>query len=187
MIYLDLVIAFLQVGLFSFGGAYGAIPLIRDIVLSKGWLSEEVFSYFIAVSESTPGPIMVNMATYIGSSQAGLLGALIATLGVVLPSFIIILLIVAMLSGFLNNNYVQAALRGIRPCFIGIVLAVGIYYCVTSIFPQMQFASFEWRNSIIMITLGLISLGYQSIKHKEISPIILIIVSAMMGTMIYAI
>ena len=93
MIYLDLFLGFLRVGLFAFGGAYGAIPLIRDVVLSYGWLTDEALTYMIAVSESTPGPIMVNLATYVGSSQAGFLGAVIATLAVVLPSFVIILLV----------------------------------------------------------------------------------------------
>ena len=97
MIYIDLLIGFLKVGLFAFGGAYGAIPLIRDVVLSYGWLSDDTLTYMIAVSESTPGPIMVNLATYVGSSQAGLPGALIATAAVVLPSFIIILLITVLL------------------------------------------------------------------------------------------
>ena len=89
MIYFDLFIGFLKVGLFAFGGAYGAIPLIRDVVLSYGWIEDEMLTYMIAVSESTPGPIMVNLATYVGSSQAGFRGALIATTAVVLPSFII--------------------------------------------------------------------------------------------------
>ena len=73
MIYLELFLGFLKVGCFAFGGAYGAIPLIRDVVLSYGWLSDETLTYMIAVSESTPGPIMVNLATYVGSSQAGML------------------------------------------------------------------------------------------------------------------
>ena len=93
MIYFDLLFGFLKVGLFAFGGAYGAIPLIRDVVLSYGWIEDEMLTYMIAVSESTPGPIMVNLATYVGSSQAGFWGSLIATTAVVLPSFIIILLI----------------------------------------------------------------------------------------------
>lgn len=97
MIYIDLFLGFLKVGCFAFGGAYGAIPLIRDVVLSYGWLSDEKLTYMIAVSESTPGPIMVNLATYIGSSQAGFFGAFIATLAVVLPSFMIILLITVLL------------------------------------------------------------------------------------------
>ena len=97
MIYLELFLGFLKVGLFSFGGAYGAIPLIRDIVLSYGWLDDEMLTYMIAVSESTPGPIMVNLATYVGSSQAGLPGSAIATFAVILPAFIIILLIMVLL------------------------------------------------------------------------------------------
>ena len=85
MIYIDLFLGFLKVGLFSFGGAYAAIPLIRDVVLYYGWIDDEKLSYMIAVSESTPGPLMVNMATYIGSTMAGLPGAVIATFTVVLP------------------------------------------------------------------------------------------------------
>ena len=103
MIYLDLFLGFLEVGCFSFGGAYGAIPLIRDVVLSYGWLDEEMLTYMIAVSESTPGPIMINLATYVGSSQAGILGAAVATLAVVLPSFLIILLITALLKTALKD------------------------------------------------------------------------------------
>ena len=82
MIYLELLWGFLKVGFFAFGGAYGAIPLIRDVILSYGWLSDDELTYMIAVSESTPGPIMVNLATYVGSSKAGLPGALLATLAV---------------------------------------------------------------------------------------------------------
>ena len=105
MIHLDLFLGFLRVGLFAFGGAYGAIPLIRDVVLSYDWLSDEALTYMIAVSESTTGPIMVNLATYVGSSQAGFLGAVIATLAVVLPSFIIILLVMIALKNLLKNQY----------------------------------------------------------------------------------
>ena len=88
MIYLDLFLSFLKVGTFSFGGAYGAIPIIRDMVLAHGWLTDEKLTYMIAVSESTPGPIMVNLATYVGNTQGGFLRAFLATLGVVLPSFL---------------------------------------------------------------------------------------------------
>ena len=104
MILLDLFLGFLRVGCFSFGGAYGAIPLIRDVVMSYGWLDEETLIYFIAVSESTPGPIMVNLATYVGSSQAGLAGAVVATLAVVLPAFVIILLVMAVFKNFLRTG-----------------------------------------------------------------------------------
>ena len=185
MIYLQLLWAFLKVGLFSFGGAYGAIPLIRDIVLTNGWLSDEMFTYFIAVSESTPGPIMVNMATYIGSSQAGFWGAVLATVGVVVPSFIIILVIVSLLDNFINNKYVQAVLRGIRPCFIGIILATGVYMAVSNVFSEVSIGSFDWRDLLISCVLGALLIGYQKIKSKDFSPILLITLSAVMGIVIY--
>jgi chromate transport protein ChrA len=114
LIYLDLFLGFLRVGCFAFGGAYGAIPLIRDVVLSYGWLTDETLTYMIAVSESTPGPIMVNLATYVGSSQAGALGAALATSAVVLPSFLVILLVTIALKDILKNKYVQAVLRGLK-------------------------------------------------------------------------
>ena len=120
MLYLDLFLGFLKVGCFTFGGGYGAVPLIRDVVLSNGWLSDEMLTYMIAVSESTPGPIMVNMATYVGSSQGGVLGAAVATAAVVLPSFCIILLIATLLGTILKNPYAQAVLRGLNPCVVGI-------------------------------------------------------------------
>ena len=96
MIYLELFLTFLQIGAVSFGGGYGMISLIRENVLMHGWLTEEELLNMIAVSESTPGPIAVNMATFVGSSEGGALGSLVATLGVVLPSFIIILIIAAL-------------------------------------------------------------------------------------------
>ena len=147
MIYLELFLGFLQVGLFAFGGAYGAIPLIRDVVLSYGWISDDMLTYMIAVSESTPGPIMVNLATYVGSTQAGLMGALIATAAVVLPSFIIILLIMVLLKQMLKNPYVQAVLRGLKPCMIGIILATGIFMILQHCFAAEQVFQFlsEYR------------------------------------------
>ncbi|MDO4479385.1 MAG: chromate transporter [Lachnospiraceae bacterium] len=127
MIYLELFLNFLKVGCFTFGGGYASIPLIRDIVLTHGWLDEEMLTYMIAVSESTPGPIMVNLATYVGISQAGIVGALLATLAVVLPSFIIILLVTAVMAKALKNPYVRAFLGGVKPCIVGIILVTGVW------------------------------------------------------------
>ena len=124
MIYLDLLIGFLEVGFFSFGGAYAAMALAHH------WLSDEMLTYMIAISESTPGPIMVNMATYVGNSKGGLPGAIIATVAVVLPAFVIILLIMVLLRKLLQNKYVNAALEGLKACVIGIILAVGIWMIV---------------------------------------------------------
>ena len=178
MIYFGLFLGFLKVGCFAFGGAYGAIPLIRDVVMSYGWLSDEMLTYMIAVSESTPGPIMVNLATYVGSSQGGLLGAIIATLAVVLPSFIIILLIMAFLKNALKNSYTQAILRGLKPCIIGIILATGM-------FMMVNHAIVDTRAGILTIILAAIMFGSKPVLKKKISPILLIILSACMGMVIY--
>lgn len=180
MIYLDLLFGFLRVGCFAFGGAYGAIPLIRDVVLSYGWMTDEALTYMIAISESTPGPIMVNLATYVGSSQGGLLGAIIATLAVVLPSFIIILLVMACLKNALKNKYIQAVLRGLKPCIIGIIFATGVFMTVNH-------AIADTRAGIIAIVLATITFGSKPVLKKKISPILLILLSACMGMVVYGV
>ncbi|MBE6865645.1 MAG: chromate transporter [Ruminococcaceae bacterium] len=187
MIYLDLLIGFLKVGCFAFGGAYGAIPLIRDVVMSYGWISDEMFTYMVAVSESTPGPIMVNLATYIGSQQAGFVGALLATLGVVLPSFIIILLLTALLKTFLKNPYVQAVIHGIKPCIIGIVLATGVYMIFKNCFLKGGAFSPDLITIAITVALFVVSYCYKKRKKKPLSPIMLIVISAVMGVAAYGI
>ena len=186
MIYLDLFLGFLKVGLFAFGGAYGAIPLIRDVVLSYGWLSDEALSYMIAVSESTPGPIMVNLATYVGSTEAGFLGALVATLAVVLPSFIIILLITALLKNAFKNKYVQAVLRGLKASVIGIVLAMGVYMLVKNCLMEDTF-KMNLRSIVITAVLGIVAVLYKYFLKKKMSPIIMIVISSLLGMFVYAI
>lgn len=187
MIFLELFLGFLKVGCFAFGGAYGAIPLIRDVVMSYGWLNDEMLTYMIAVSESTPGPIMVNLATYIGSNQAGLLGATVATLAVVLPSFLIILLVTVLLKTALKNQYVQAVLRGLKPCVIGIVLATGIDMVLGNCFGTVSAIQINVRATVITAALAAALLGYQKVKHKKLSPILLIILAAFLGAGIYGV
>ncbi|MBO4836093.1 MAG: chromate transporter [Clostridia bacterium] len=185
MICLDLLVGFLKVGLFSFGGAYAAIPLIRDVVLSYGWIGDEMLTYMIAVSESTPGPIMVNLATYVGSSQAGFPGALIATAAVVLPAFVIVLLIMVLLKKLLKNPYVQAVMRGLKSCVTGIILAVGVYMilrnCVGSI------GSLSVDRTAVLMTAGLaaVYVGSRKFMKKGISPVGLIGISALAGILVY--
>ena len=187
MIYLKLFWDFFRVSCFTFGGAYGAIPLIRDMVMGNGWISEDRFAYMIAVSESTPGPIMVNLATYVGSSQAGFLGAVIATLAVVLPSFLIILLVTALLKTALKNKYVQAVLRGLKPCVIGIVLATGIYMVFGNCFGAISALKVNLRAVMVTAILAASKFGYQHCKKKKLSPILLIVIAAMVGVIVYGI
>ena len=187
MIWLELFLGFLEVGCFSFGGAYGAIPLIRDVVLSYGWLSDETITYMIAVSESTPGPIMINMATYVGSSQAGFLGALLATAAVVLPSFLVILLVTAVLTSALKNCYVKALLQGLKPCVIGIVLATGIYMILHNCFGSVLSTGCDLRVILVTVLLFLIKILYQRRDQKKLSPIFLIAISAVLGVIVFGI
>ena len=182
MILLELFWGFLKVGCFAFGGAYGAIPLIRDVVLSYGWLSNEALTRMIAVSESTPGPIMVNLATYVGSSQAGLAGSLLATLAVVLPSFLIILLVTGAMQKALKNRWVQWALRGMKPCVIGIVLATGLSFLCRSVIVQ---SAVDLRAVLVLLLLLAAKALLPRLLQRKLSTIGLILFSAVLGVLFY--
>lgn len=185
MIYLKLFLGFLKVGCFSFGGAYAAIPIIRDTVLSYGWLTDDRLSYMIAVSESTPGPIMINLATFVGQTQAGVLGAVIATLAVILPSFFIIIIITAAMKALLKNRYVQSALDGLLPCITGIITATGVYMVVNNCFHISAERTVDVKALIITAVLALILVLTKYVFKKKMSPILLILISAAMGIGVY--
>ena len=186
MMYLKLFWDFFKVSCFTFGGAYGAIPLIRDMVLSNGWISEDQLSYMIAVSESTPGPIMVNLATYIGSNQAGFWGSLLATVGVVLPAYLVILLVLSILKNAIGNPCVQAVLRGLKPCVTGIVLATGSYMVIRNCLSLSSEGTADLRALLITAGLAAIMAAYHRITKKSLSPIALICVSAILGILVYS-
>lgn len=182
MICLTLFWNFLMIGTLSFGGGYGMISLVREVVLGHGWLTESEFLSFIAVSESTPGPLAVNMATFIGSSQAGLPGALAATLGVVLPSFVIILIIAAALQNLLRYAGVQAVLSGVRPCVVAMILATAVTMGLSTLggYSAGQFAP-DGRAIAVFALLGLVHFGYKKARQKAPSPIGMILLSAVLG------
>lgn len=185
MIYLDLFIGFLQVGLFSFGGAYAAIPLVRDVVMANGWMTDETLSYMIAVSESTPGPIMINLATYVGSDQGGLLGALIATFAVVLPSFFVILAVMAAFKALLKNKWFTAALGGLMPCIIGIILATGTFMVVSNALGLEAGFAPDAIAIVLTVVLAAVMFGPR-LFGKKMSPLVLIAVAAVLGIVAYA-
>ncbi len=185
MICLELLVGFLKVGLFAFGGAYGAIPLIRDVVLSYGWIEDEMLTCMIAVSEATPGPIMVNLATYVGSSQAGFPGALIATAAVVLPSFITILLIMVLLNRLLKSPYIQAILRGMKPCIVGIILATGLYLILHNCAGNNAAPVPNTDVIILTAVLSAVYFGSRKIVKNGVSAIGMIGISAAAGILVY--
>lgn len=184
MIYIRLFLAFLEIGAVSFGGGYGMISLVREVVLENGWLTEGEFISFIAVSESTPGPLAVNMATFVGSSQGGILGAVAATAGVVLPSFVIILLIAAVIRNLLKYAGVQAFLSGVRPCVVALILATGLTMFLSTLLGITKAGdaiSSNRKGILIFLLLCLISIGMKKWKKKKPSPILMILISAGLG------
>lgn len=188
MIYLKLFLTFLEIGAFSFGGGYGMISLIREAVTSNGWLTESEFMNFVAVSESTPGPLAVNMATFVGASRAGIFGALLATLGVVLPSFIIILLIAALISNLLKYSGVKAFLSGVRPCIVALILATAVTLGANTLFSFKTLGggfSPDFRALFILAVLILIGAVFKRFKKKTPSPILMIVLSAFLGIAFY--
>lgn len=184
MILLELFLGFLEVGCFSFGGAYAAIPLIQDVVLRYGWMEKETLLYFIGVCESTPGPIMINLATYVGSDQGGILGALLATLAVVLPAFLIILGVVAILDKFIRNPYVKAAMEGLKPGVIGVILATGISLILGNIRAE---TGLDVKAAVITAVIAVLSFGSRLVRKKKIPPIPLVGISALVGMVVCAI
>ena len=173
MTLLTLFLEFFKIGLFCFGGAFGMIPLIEETVLQYGWLTQSQFYDFIGVCESTPGPIAVNMATFVGSTQAGLLGSIAATLGVVAPSFLIILSIAAVLKNFTNNKYFKGFLKGVKPVIIALILSVGVTLFVRS--------AASWISLLIFGLLALVYFGYKRLFRKNLSSVALILISAALG------
>ena len=190
MILLDLFLTFLKVGAVSFGGGYGMISLLQDEVLAHGWLAEEDFLNFIAVSESTPGPLAVNMATFIGSSQGGALGAFLATVGVVLPSFFIILLIAAVLNNLLKYKPVNAFLDGLRPCVAALILGTAvtmILKTVGGISDIHTAVQFDWKPLVLFALLAGGAFAFKKLRKKAISPILLIVISAGLGMLFFGV
>lgn len=188
MIYLRLFLTFLEIGAVSFGGGYGMISLIREKALLNGWLTEEELLNFIGVAESTPGPIAVNMATFVGSSQGGILGSLVATAGVVLPSFIIILIIAALIKNLLKYKGVNAFLSGIKPCVIGLIFATAATMLLSKLLSFTTFNSKitpDFFAMLIFLLLVVVSVLWKKIKKEKISPILLIVISAFLGMIIY--
>lgn len=188
MIYLKLFLTFLEIGAFSFGGGYGMISLVREAVIENGWLSEGEFINFIAVSESTPGPLAVNMATFVGASQGGIPGALLATAGVVLPSFIIILIIAALIKNLLRYAGVKAFLSGVRPCVVALVLATAATMALSLFFSLKTLGrpvSADWRALLIFAVLAVFSFVLKLAKKKSPSPILMIVFSAGLGIVFY--
>ena len=187
MIYLELFLTFLLIGAVSFGGGYGMIAMIREKCLANGWLTEAELMDRIAVAESTPGPIAVNMATFVGANEGGVLGAILATLGVVLPAFFILLLIASILKNLIRYEGVKAFLDGVRPAVVGLILATAATMLLSVCFRITTVAEapiVDWLSLAILAALFAAAWLYRRLLKKKPSPIRMILISAILGILL---
>lgn len=179
MIYLELFLTFLKIGAFTFGGGYAMLPLIQDAVLQNKWSTQEEIIDFIAVSESTPGPFAINMATYVGSQTGGVLGAVCATLGVVLPSFIVILIIAKCFEKFKSSMIVKGCMSGLKPAVIGLIGFAAVSIAITVFIPNaFSISIFKDANFYLLLAIFILCL---ILAFKKVHPILIICISAIMG------
>lgn len=179
MIYPELLWTFFRIGIFTFGGGYAMLPLIQAEVLSHGWMSIDDLVNFIAVSESTPGPFAVNISTYVGAEVAGLPGAFCATLGVVLPSFLIILSVAKCFDKFRKNTVVSGCMSGLKPAVAGLIGASAVSVGQTVFFPDgiigaVFTAPAFWISAAVFVVMLLLAM-------KKVHPIAVIVMSAVAG------
>ena len=173
VIYLELFLIFFKIGAFTFGGGYALLPLIQQEVLSHNWMDLEQLVNFVAVSESTPGPLAVNLASFVGAETGGLLGAGCATIGVVLPSFLIILLVAKFYQAFRTNTLVKGCMNGLRPTVVGMIGASLL---------SVAGSAFSLSAGVVPLALAVVLLAVILFAHwKKVHPILLIVGSAVVG------
>lgn len=179
MIYLELLWTFFKIGAFTFGGGYAMLPLIQEEVIAHDWLDIKSLVDFIAVSESTPGPFAVNIATYVGAEVGGILGAFCATFGVVLPSFIIILIVAKCFAKCSNSKMVKGCMTGLKPAVVGLIGAAMISIGGTVFAPDgihtaiLSDVSFYAALVIFLFSVFLV--------FRKVHPILIICISAVLG------
>lgn len=179
MIYINLFFTFLKIGAFTFGGGYAMLPLIRASITENNWMDDDQILNFIAVSESTPGPFAINVSTYVGMEAGGIFGSVLATLGVVLPSFIIILIVAKLYDKFKTNKYVQGAMSGLKPAVIGFIATAVLSTGITVFFPIG--IKLEVMGTFAFITSVIIFVSMLILALKKVHPIIIIGISAAAG------
>ena len=184
---LDLFITFFLIGLFTIGGGYAMIPLITESVVSKGWCTEADIIDYIAVAESTPGPFALNTSTFIGMGQFGVLGALVAALGLILPSFIIILIIAKFFMRFVEYKGVLAALSGLRPAVIGLMASAVIAIAVTAFNIEINIKENIFNFSFTGVLIFALVFGLSRIKKLKLDSYKIILISAALGIIVYSV
>ncbi|MBO7472718.1 MAG: chromate transporter [Ruminococcus sp.] len=179
MALIKLFLVFLKIGAFTFGGGYAMIAMIQAEAERHGWLTQEELVDFVALSESTPGPLAVNMATFVGMRTCGVLGAIIATLGIILPSFIIILIIAKFFETYKNSKAVNGIMSGLKPAVVGMISAAFISVARTVFFPSgISVSTFSSASLWVFLSLFAITV---ILAFKKVHPINIILLSAVIG------
>lgn len=184
MIYLQLFLEFFKTGLFAVGGGLATLPFLEDMALRTGWFTAAQLADMIAVSESTPGPIGVNMATYVGFVTGGIPGAVVATLGLLTPSVIVILIVAAFLKAFRENRFVNSAFYGLRPASTAMVASAGVSVVLIAFFGgnPVSLAAVDWKAVILAAVLLVLTRWYK--PTKKLHPILFILASAIVGILL---
>lgn len=180
-IFMQLLVSFFQVGLFSFGGGYAAMPLIQNqIVTMHGWLSMSEFTDLITISQMTPGPIAVNSATFVGIKIAGIPGALIATLGCILPSCIIVMILAKLYLKYRNLDVLQRVLKRLRPAVIAMIASAGVSILVTAFFGEgeVTLANISWLMAAIFL------ICYILLAKMRVNPILVMVLAGVLNTIL---
>lgn len=178
-VFLDLFLTFVKIGAFTIGGGYAMLPLIREAVLAHGWIDETSLTNFIAVSESTPGPFAINMATYVGNQVGGIFGSFCATLGVVLPSFVIILIVAKCYDRFKESKIVKGIMTGLKPAVVGLIGAA-IFSLFLPVFFPVGLSLSVFSASAFWVSLAIFALCLV-LAFKKVHPILLISLCAALG------
>ena len=185
MILLKLFYEFMKVGLFTVGGGMACVPFLLALSEKTGWYTEAQLLDMIAISESTPGPIGINMATYTGYTVEGIIGAVVATLGIVIPTVVLVLCIAKFLESFKDNKYVLGAMYGLRPASTGLIAAAGVSVAVLSLVNTDAFMAHEWASVVepksIILAAILLILTNKVKKTKDLHPVFYIAASAVVG------
>lgn len=195
---------YFQIGLFTIGGGYAMLPMVQQVVERNGWMTQTQLIGFIGIAESTPGPFAVNLATFVGMEVGkttslglfgGFLGAFLATIGVVLPSFVILIIVTKLFMKFKENKFVNGAMNGIRPVVVGLILAAVISVAFAVIVPQLDFSNIKPEGFsevryvslamfAVLFTLSRIKFGK---NKKRINPILLVVLSAICGVLLFGV
>lgn len=177
---------FLKIGLFSVGGGMATLPFLYDLSDSTGWFTHAQLADMLAVSESTPGPVGINMATYVGYTVGGFGGALLATLGVILPGTVIVLIMAGMLDKFRGNKYVDAAFYGLRPASTGLIAAAGVSVVSIALLNTSLYAATGNLLDLISVKAVILAAVLWVLTNlvkptKKLHPVVFIAASAVVG------